>query len=112
MSDLPARALIHVSAEPIACTLDAGSLEGRVGEWRALLAHAVRRDAVDAGLRITLDASTPLEELVRLVAAEQTCCRFFAFAITFDERGVALEVRAPEDALPVVHELFGAPSQS
>ena len=48
--------------------------------------------------------------VIRLAAAEQDCCRFFGFAITVDDRGVALEVRAPHDALDVVHALFGVPA--
>jgi len=47
---------------------------------------------------------------MRLAAAEQDCCQFFTFAITIDSRGVALEVRAPDDALPVLHTLFGRPA--
>ena len=31
------------------------------------------------------------------------------FVLTLDARGVGLEVRAPDDALPIVHALFGAP---
>ena len=50
--------------------------------------------------------ATPLSELIRLAAAEQDCCQFFTFAITIDSRGIALEVRAPRDALPVLHSLF------
>ena len=93
----------------IACTLEAQSMPSRLDEWRALLAHVVRRDPIDGGVRATFASSTPLDELVRLTAAEQTCCQFFSFAITIDSRGVALEVRAPEHALSVVHTLFGAP---
>jgi hypothetical protein len=52
----------------------------------------------------------PVEELVRLTAAEQDCCGFFAFAVTIDGRGVGLEIRAPDDAMPVVHALFGTPA--
>ena len=48
-----------------------------------------------------------LGELMRLAAAEQDCCQFFTFAIIVDTRGVALEVRAPDDALPVLQSLFG-----
>ena len=54
--------------------------------------------------------SVPITELMRLVAAEQDCCQFFRFAITVDTRGVALEVRAPEDALSIVESMFGTPS--
>jgi hypothetical protein len=32
-----------------------------------------------------------------------------SFAITLDERGVGLEVQAPNDAIEIVHALFGAP---
>ena len=51
--------------------------------------------------------SVPIAELMRLVAAEQDCCQFFRFAITVDTRGVALEVRAPDDALSIVESMFG-----
>jgi len=94
----------------IACTLGTASLRGRVDDWQALLTHVDRREPVDGGLRLTLAAATPLGELVRLTAAEHDCCAFFGFTITVDGRGIALEVRAPHDALPVVHALFGAPA--
>jgi len=48
--------------------------------------------------------------LTDLVAAEQQCCRFFGFAITIDERGLALEVRAPSEPQPIVTALFGVAS--
>ena len=44
---------------------------------------------------------------MRLATAEQDCCTFFAFAITVDTRGIALEVRAPRDAFPILEALFG-----
>jgi MerR family transcriptional regulator, copper efflux regulator len=100
-----------VPGEPvIACTLSAGSISGRITDWRSLLAHVERREQIDGGVRSVFTASVPTDELVRLVAAEQDCCRFFQFAITFDTRGVALEVRAPADAQPIIESMFGAPS--
>ena len=66
------------------------------------------RAPVDNGVRATFGPATPLDELMRLVAAEQDCCQFFDFAITVDTRGIALEVRSPADALPVLQSLFGA----
>jgi hypothetical protein len=48
-----------------------------------------------------------LDELMRLVAAEQDCCQFFQFAITVDQRGIALEVRAPADAQAIITTIFG-----
>jgi MerR family transcriptional regulator, copper efflux regulator len=94
----------------IACTLAAGSMKGRIDDWNALLAHVHRRERIDRGVRSQFRTSVPLEELIRLVTAEQDCCQFFEFAITVDVRGVALEVRAPDNALSVIEAMFGAPS--
>jgi len=64
---------------------------------------------VDGGVRLELDSTTPVDRLAELVKAEQGCCAFFAFALTVDSRGVALEVRAPAEGLAMVHSLFGEP---
>lgn len=95
---------------PIACTLGSQTMRGRLDEWQRLLEHVEHREPIDNGLRATFGPATPLDELMRLAAAEQDCCQFFTFAITIDSRGVALEVRAPDDALPVLHTLFGRPT--
>jgi DNA-binding transcriptional MerR regulator len=95
---------------PIACTLPAGSMKGRIDDWRSLLSHVEHREPIDGGVRSVFAESVPIGELMRLVAAEQECCQFFRFAITVDPRGVALEVRAPDDALSIVESMFGTPS--
>jgi MerR family copper efflux transcriptional regulator len=69
--------------------------------------HVERRQKIDGGVRCLFAASVPTGELIRLVAAEQDCCQFFQFAITVDSRGVALEVRAPDDARSIVESMFG-----
>jgi MerR family transcriptional regulator, copper efflux regulator len=97
-----------VDEPPIACTLSAGSMKGRVADWQALLAHVHRREPIDDGVRVVFTSWVPTDELIRLVAAEQGCCQFFRFSITVDTRGLALEVRAPEDAQPLVESVFGA----
>ena len=84
-------------------------MKGRIADWQALLARVERREAVDGGVRCVFAASVPMSQLISLVAAEQDCCQFFEFAITVDTRGVALEVRAPVDALPIVASMFGTP---
>ena len=94
----------------IACTLGSQSMRGRLDEWQRLLEHVEHREPIEHGLRATFGPETPLDELMRLAAAEQDCCQFFTVAITIDSRGVALEVRAPDDALPVLHTLFGRPT--
>lgn len=94
----------------IACTLPAEQMPGRAEEWERLVGFVTdRRPLADgAGVRLLLDPAVPLDELAQLVAAEQGCCAFFAFAITVDDRGIALEVRAPDDAADLVTALFGA----
>ena len=83
-------------------------MKGRLDDWQSLLVHVTRRERIDGGVRCVFAASVPNAELIRLVAAEQDCCQFFQFAITVDTRGVALEVRAPEDARSIVESMFGA----
>ena len=98
------------AGEPaIACTLSAGSMKGRLADWQSLLARVERREAIDVGVRFVFHPTVPLTDLMGLVAAEQDCCQFFRFAITVDTRGIALEVRAPDDALEIVESLFGTP---
>ena len=40
----------------------------------------------------------------------RTAAASSSFALTIDRRGLALEVRAADDALPVLHALFGVPA--
>jgi hypothetical protein len=76
-----------------------------------VLRHAVARRGIDeGGVRVEFGDDVPTGELMHLVAAEHDCCQFFRFAITVDTRGIALEVRAPSDARPIVESLFGAPT--
>lgn len=100
-----------VVGEPaLACTLAADSMKGRMADWHSLLAHVERREPIDGGVRSVFMSSVPIGDLMRLVAAEQDCCQFFRFAITVDTRGVALEVRAPDDARGIVESMFGSSS--
>ena len=97
----------------IACTLPADQIPARADDWGELLHHGVAREPLpdtDAGVRVVLDPQVPVDELTRLAVAEQGCCTFFAFAITIDDRGIALEVRAPCDAADLVTAVFGAPT--
>ena len=96
-------------APPVACTLEQGDLPQRLTDWQTVLSHALDRGVIDGnGVRVTLDDAVDVGDLAHLVAAEQRCCAFFSFAITIDQRGVALEVRAPDDAAEIVAALFSA----
>jgi DNA-binding transcriptional MerR regulator len=91
----------------ITCSLEAGEMAGRYEEWQRLLRRVQQREAVDGGVRLTFASGTPVEEIARLAAAEADCCRFYAFALTVDDRGCALEVRAPAGGQGVLQALFG-----
>ena len=94
-------------AAPIACTLGADDVPARVDEWRALLADVVERRPIPGGVRLVFGSPAPLAEVARLAAAEHGCCSFFAFTITVDARGVALEATAPPDGQAVLAALVG-----
>lgn len=95
--------------DAVACTLGERELPDRLRDWQDLFGHVTARlplpDAT--GIRLVLDAAVPPDRLLRLTTAEQDCCSFFAFAITVDRRGLALEVRAPDGAADLVAALFG-----
>jgi DNA-binding transcriptional MerR regulator len=95
---------------PIACSLDGEAVGRRLDDWQALLGTVIERTAIDGGVRLAFAARTPTESIAGLAAAEHDCCRFFAFALTIDQRGPALEVRAPAEALDLVTALFGDPA--
>ena len=96
-------------APAIACTLDGFERVERAGRWQAVLSDATAREAVDGGVRVRFDpARVRLGELAELAAAEAGCCRFFDISLHLGE-APTLEVRAPADALLLVHELFGEP---
>ncbi len=95
---------------PIACTLEAGAMTDRLAVWSTALDHATARTPLADGVRVEFDAELDTAELARLVAVEQQCCAFFSFALTVDQRGVGLEVSAPEDAAAIVTTLFGSPA--
>jgi DNA-binding transcriptional MerR regulator len=107
-SSVPVRVGTKPEDPPIACSLDPGAMPDRLAQWQAILDQARSRTTADDGaLRVLFGDEVAVDELARLVAAEQRCCAFFAFAITVDARGVALEVRAPDGAIDVVASLFG-----
>jgi DNA-binding transcriptional MerR regulator len=96
---------------PIVCTLQPGAMPDRIADWQAVLGSASKRSAtLDGRLRIEFGRDVDLAELARLIEAEQQCCTSFSFALTIDQRGIALEVDAPEGAAEIVDTVFGKAS--
>lgn len=89
---------------PIACSLQAADVAGRVAEWRAVLADA-ECAAIAGGTRLTVPADRAAP-LAALAAAEQRCCPFFEFTLQFDGQVLHLDVRAPAAAEDMLAALF------
>ena len=95
----------------IACTLEPDVMPERMAQWQDMLAVARTRSATpDGRLRVEFGDGVAFGTLAALVAAEQQCCSFFAFTLTIDARGIALEVGAPEAAAEIVDAVFGKPA--
>ncbi len=94
----------------IACSLDAGSLEQRVGEWRDLVVSAV--DSVEAGptsVRFVLQAGDDaLVAAASLGQREKRCCAFFEVWIELGPDERALVLRVPEGAEDALAEFVTA----
>ena len=103
------------SDQPIACTLTAAQMPGRLAELRAIgdtylqSAEAGEREAV---LRFSAGPDA-FERLEAIVAAEGRCCAFLELDLEHTPEGAALTIRAPAGGEPVMHQLveaFGGPS--
>ena len=94
---------------PIACSLDVAARPRRLADWQKVTTHVQSREPIEGGVRLVLGRGAPVGSIAELAAAEQSCCSFFAFAVTLDGRGAALEVRAPVEGLTMIEELFSPP---
>ncbi len=94
-------------ASEIACTLGHGEMGDRMSDWQAVLAQVRERSHLADGIRLTFGPAADIAEIARLAGAEWTCCSFFGFALTVDDRGMALEVRAPAAAQTLLASFFG-----
>lgn len=92
---------------PIACTLGPGHIADRVTDWQAALSAARGREPIDGCVRLHFLPTVDVVALVQLAVAEQNCCRFLRFGVTFDGRDVALDITGPPDAQPVIDALLG-----
>ncbi len=99
----------RVDDPAIACSLDDADVATRIRDWQDLLRSVTDRQPLPGatGIRLVLDPDVAPDQLLGLTRAEQGCCTFFAFTITIDQRGLALEVLAPDGAADLVADLFG-----
>jgi cell division protein ZapA (FtsZ GTPase activity inhibitor) len=85
---------------PIACTLDAESLESRTDEWREFVSSSVTAvETDDKTLRLVLrDSEAALLSAASLGAREKACCAFFDVDIEITADGRALRFSVPAGA--------------
>jgi MerR family copper efflux transcriptional regulator len=95
----------------VACSLEGGQYEERVRRWRLLLGDAPRTPARGGGITVRLPASHAAA-LADLAVAEQLCCPFFSFRLTFSGAYVELSAHAPDVAEPLVDALFGVTARN
>jgi DNA-binding transcriptional MerR regulator len=85
---------------PIACSLDADAYGERMSQWHRLIGAGEperTRDAVR--LRVPRERAA---EVAELVVAEQQCCPFLEFELSFRPAEVVLAITAPADAQGVL----------
>jgi hypothetical protein len=94
--------------EPIACTLTPGGYAARTAELAALAARSVRaRTQTEHGERLVfMDTPAVERDLRAAIAAEADCCAFLTLELVRTDEGLVLEIAGPEDARPVIAELF------
>jgi hypothetical protein len=95
---------------PIACTLDAGQLEGRLAEMEAVgrtSLRGVERGPRRARLRFA-SAGTVHERLAAIVEAESRCCAFMEFELRETTDEIVMTISAPEGAEPVLEDFVAA----
>jgi MerR family transcriptional regulator, copper efflux regulator len=101
----PPRGDAEADSSVIACSLDGHGYADRIEQWRTLLADADREPLRDGEVTVRLPA-VRVGQLAELVVAEQECCPFFNFELTFRGAHVALTVRVPEGAELLVAALL------
>jgi hypothetical protein len=95
-------------SEPIACTLTADQFDDRAREI-ADLAHdsVLQRRPLPGGVRLTFQAGEDTaRRLHDLVAAESQCCAFLEMDLRASETRLELDITGPEDARPIIDDLF------
>jgi hypothetical protein len=95
---------------PIACSLSAADLPGRLAEMAALGDAALveaQQDGTHAELRFAAAAGMR-ERVEAIVAAESQCCAFLTMRVTGEPDTIVLTIDAPEAAELVVRELIDA----
>jgi hypothetical protein len=93
---------------PVACTLGLSDLAAQAGRWERLIARAMTELTKTAdGLRLSFRPEPGVEEeLRRLVAVENECCRWAAWAVDTSAEAPVLDVRSTGPGVATLHGMF------
>lgn len=95
---------------PIACSLSASEMSGRMAEIASLGRAAIvsaDADGTHAVLRFRADHDIR-RRLATVVAAEAECCAFLDLHLHDEPDATVLTIDGPPDAEPIVRELVSA----
>ena len=98
----------------VACTLSSAGLAAQAGRWERLIARAMTERAETAdGLRVSFRPEPGVEEeLRRLVAVENECCSWAAWAVEANAGATVLDVRSTGPGLATLHGMFRSAEQA
>ena len=91
----------------IACTLSSAGLAAQAGRWERLVARAMNCTQTADGLRMSFRPEPGVEdELRELVAVENDCCSWAAWAVETDAEATVLDVRSAGPGITALHGMF------
>jgi hypothetical protein len=89
------------------CTLGAADVAARLREWAALRDRSTGIRPISGGIALSLDPSTPIDEVANLAARESECCAFYTFQIRIEGQTRELEITAGAGREIAVQVLLG-----
>jgi hypothetical protein len=96
------------SPVPVACTLTTADLAAQAGRWERLMTRAMTECSQTAdGVRMSFRPEPGVEdELRRLVAVENDCCSWAAWAVETVAGTPVLDVRSTGPGIATLHDMF------
>jgi hypothetical protein len=93
---------------PVACTLTTAGLAAQAGRWERLAALALNERAeTERGLRLSFRPEPGAEqELRRLVAVENDCCRWASWTVHSRGEHIVLDISSTGDGITTLHNIF------
>lgn len=96
---------------PMACSLSAAELPGRLGEMAAVGRAgliATELAGTRAVLRFRDDDAGTRDRLAAIVAAESECCAFLSMRLAGNAGAITLTIDGPEGSEPVIEGIVEA----